>query len=81
MGQFFFGDLLLRLRRLFYYLLNNYFVYRFFDNFLALLLCKINIFGIFDTGDCFRFLLYLEVLKFWSYQTFGWECAGHTSLI
>ena len=28
----------------------------------------------------FRFLLHRKVLKFWSNQTFGWECTCHTSL-
>ena len=32
------------------------------NKFLALLLCKIN--DSFDIGNCFRFLLYLELLKF-----------------
>ena len=31
--------------------------------------------------DFFRFLLYREVLKFWSYQTIGWECIRKASLM
>ena len=36
------------------YLLNNYFVYQFVNNFLALLLCKIHDFDFFDFDDFFQ---------------------------
>ena len=36
------------------YLLKNYFVYQFFNNFSALLLYKINFLHFFDTGDFFQ---------------------------
>ena len=31
-------------------------------------------------GDFFRFLLYLQVLKFWSHFIFWWKCTCYTSL-
>ena len=40
--------------RLLDYLLNNYSVYRFVNNFAALLLCKINVLDFFEARDCFQ---------------------------
>ena len=37
------------------YFLNNYFVYHCFNNFSALLLCKINVLFFFDVEDFFKF--------------------------
>ena len=33
----------------------------------------------FDMVILFQFLLYYEILKFWSNQTNGWKCTCHTS--
>ena len=69
------------------YLLSNYFVWQFVNNFPALLLCRMNVLDIFYMGECFRFLLYVysevhDRIKYmiWSNQTFGCECTCHTYL-
>ena len=57
--------------RLLNYLLNNYFFNQFFNNFLILLLCQMNIFDFFDTGDFFKIFVVsqsteiLFKLNFW----------------
>ena len=50
--------------RLLDYLSNNYIVYQFFNNFSALLLCKINVLDLFDVGNFFKCFLHREILKF-----------------
>ena len=53
---------------------------QFVNNFSALQLWKIYVFDIFNMVDFYRFLLYREVLKFWWYETFGWEFIHKASL-
>ena len=64
------------------YLLTNHFVYQFFNNFLALLLCKINAFDFFDMGNFFL-LFFCYIVKYWNsdrIKLFCWECTSHASL-
>ena len=53
-----------KMDRLLDYLSNNYIVYQFFNNFSALLLCKINVLDLFDVGNFFKCFLHREILKF-----------------
>ena len=58
------NSFLIKNDRLSDYLLNNYFVNEFINNFSTLLFCKINVLDFFDSGDFFKFLLYREILEF-----------------
>ena len=61
------------------HLKNDYFFLPIIKLFLALLLCKIFFFWQLWNGCFFfRFLLYRDVVKFWSNQIFGWECMYET---
>ena len=44
------------------------------NSFSVLLLYKINVFNFFNMVDFFPIFFYREVLKFWSYQIFNWDC-------
>ena len=45
----------------FFEFLSNYFVNSFFNNFSALLLCKINVLDFFDMGDFYHIYQYREI--------------------